>query len=444
MKFCVLGWSYHKTPIEIRDHIALTPQQQHNLSREITEAIEEIQEILIVSTCNRTEFYIVSHHPVHSCQQLKDKLIEFWNIQELQETAYEIYNLDAVRHLFRVASSLDSMIIGEPQILGQVKEAYQRHLEENFLGKLFNSLFPKAFTTAKRVRTETTISHFAVSISFAAIELAKRIFSDLSEQTVMIIGAGEMAELACKHLIKNGISRLLVTNRTFSNGVALAEKFQGSAIRFEQLADYLNNADIIISSTGSRQYIITPETVRQCLKKRKGRPMFFIDIAVPRDIDPRLNEIHNVYCYDIDDLQNIIDQNRKEREQQSNLAQTIIEEEVNKVFHWFKTLSTIPTIRSLREEFHNIGALELEKSLGKLKKLTPEQRQIVEQLVHNIIHKLLHKPSRNLRSISTRDDINIYLESLNELFELSPVKLTLEDSSYSPSSQLADKQKSQK
>ena len=435
MKFAILGWSYKKTPIEIREHLALSQNQKSLLARDLSSKFS-LDEVLILSTCNRTEFYFRVSQPSHIAQELLKYLIEFWGTPELKRLSYTFCDLEAVQHLFRVASSLDSMVIGEPQILGQVKDAYQQFLEEKFLGSLFNSLFPKAFSSAKRIRTETQIANFAVSISFAAVELAKRIFSDLHNKTIMVIGAGEMAELAVKHLIRNGVTRILITNRTFANAVVMAEKYQGSAVQFEQLGDYLPNADIVIASTGASQCIVTQEMVRKCLKKRKGNPMFFIDIAVPRDIEASVNDLSNVYCYDIDDLQNVVDKNLKDREHEAQTAEKIVEEDVIKTHSWFKTQSTIPTLRALRSQFHGIGEDEFEQMSRKLKDLSPEQEENVKHLIHRIIHKLLHTPSCNLKSLSNRDDVHLHLESLNELFGLTPTEVSLKNISKEPSLKL--------
>ncbi len=426
MKFAVLGWNYRTTPVELREQ--LTASELH--VPEFAQALRRqanLQELLVLSTCNRVEFYFVSPHPEEAGQCISRMIQDQLQSAQLEGLSYASYDLAAVQHLFRVTSSLDSMVLGEPQIQGQVKDAYQQFVSLDHVGPLLKGLFPRAFSTAKRVRTETQIAHFAVSISFAAVELAKRIFSDLSEQTVMIVGAGEMAELAAKHFLKSGVSKLLVCNRTFANAAKLAEEHQGAAIRFEQLPAYLGSADIIIGSTGAHKYIVTQDMVKQTLRKRKGNPLFFIDIAVPRDIDPQLNDLPNVYCYDIDDLQNVVDNNRRERELQAELAADIIQEEVKNVDSWFKTLSAVPSIRSLRETFHGVGSIELEKTLRKLEELSPDQKDHIKRMVHSIINKLLHTPTSNLRKVSSRDDAHLYLETLTQLFELSPLEVSVEE-----------------
>ena len=256
MKLAAIGWNFRKTPLEIREQLALSYEQQLTFIRKSLQDCQ-FQELVVLSTCNRVEYHFVAEQPRMACQRIKEQLAQQINLPGLPGLSYEAFDIEAVRHLFRVTASLDSMIVGEPQILGQVKEAYQQFLDYHFVGSFFKGLFPRAFSAAKRIRSETRIAHNAVSISFAAVELAKHIFSDLSQQTVLIVGAGEMAELAVKYFIKNGVSKLLVTNRTFAHAMKLAEENWGSAIRFEQLSDYLENADIVIGSTGAQDFIIT-------------------------------------------------------------------------------------------------------------------------------------------------------------------------------------------
>ena len=293
MRFTVIGWNFKNTPIEVRERLALTRDQQIELANRFKESFK-LSGIVILSTCNRTEFFLANAE--QQINQIIEMLQKYWNIPDLRESIYILQNLDASRHLFRVASSLDSMVLGAPQILGQLKDTFHCFCEAELTGKLLHPLFTRAFSTAKRVRTETTVASNAVSVSYAAVELAKHIFEDLSKQSVIVIGAGEMAELAVQHLIRSGISQLFVTNRTFTSAAELAEKFQALAVPFEHLNRHLHQADIVISSTGARNYIITQELVKQCLLNRKGNPMFFIDIAVPRDIDPEINLLHGTFC----------------------------------------------------------------------------------------------------------------------------------------------------
>lgn len=423
MRFTVIGWNFRKTPVEIRDSLALTPKEQVELGLQLRTRFN-LGGVVILSTCNRTELYLVNAEK--QLDQIIEMLESYWDLYELMERVYTIQNLDGVRHLFRVASSLDSMVLGEPQILGQLKDAFQSFNEADLTGKLLHPLFTRAFSTAKRVRTETSVASNAVSVSYAGVELAKHIFEDLSKQTVMVVGAGEMAELAVRHFMRNGISELFVTNRTFLSAAKLAEKFQGLAVPFEHLERHLHQADIILSSTGAREFIITKEMVKNCLRQRRGRSMFFIDIAVPRDIDPEINELNGTFCYDIDDLQTLVSQNQVERKKESIKAEEIIENELIKLELWFKSLSAVPTIRSLRKAFNSIAEEEMVKSFKNLKNIPESERKKVEQLVHRLIQKLLHDPSRNLKKITHDEDAHLYLEYVSKIFDLSPTPVKLE------------------
>jgi len=423
MRFNVIGWNFRKTPVEVRDKLALTPKQQVELGQQLSRRFK-LGGVAILSTCNRTEFYLVNAD--QQLEQIIEMLEAYWKLDELHESVYTIQNLDGVRHLFRVASSLESMVLGEPQILGQLKDSFQSFSDAELTGKLLHPLFTRAYSTAKRVRTETTIASNAVSISYAAVELAKHIFEDLSKQRVMVIGAGEMAELAVRHLMRNGISQLFVTNRTFSTAAELAEKFNGMAVPFDHLKRYLHEADIVISSTGARDYIISPELVKHCLRKRKANPMFFIDIAVPRDIDPEINKLHGAFCYDIDDLQSLVSHNQEERKKQSAKAEEIIEGELTEMELWFKSLSAVPTIRSLRKSFHAMAKDEMEKGFRRMKVMPESERKEVELMVHRLVHKLLHDPSRNLKKIAHAEDAHLYLDSVTKIFDLKPTPVNLE------------------
>ena len=423
MHFDVIGWNYINTPLETRDKLALTSKQQVTIGEKLKLQFK-LGGIVVLSTCNRTEFYLVNAD--QKLDQIVTMLGHFWSLPELEESVYTIQNGEGVKHLFRVASSLESMVLGEPQILGQLKESFQIFHDAGLTGKLLHPLFTRAFSTAKRVRTETTIASNAVSVSYAAVELAKQIFEDLSKQRVMIIGAGEMAELAIRHLIKNGISQLIVVNRTFSNAAKLAEKFKGIAVPFERINSHLHESDIVISSTGATNYIINGELVKKSLRKRKGKPVFFIDIAVPRDIDPDINDLQGAFCYDIDDLQSIVSKNKKGRVKESMKAEEIIESELVKLEHWFKTLSVVPTIRSLRKAFHSAAEEEMEKAFRRLKNLPEYERKEIELLVHRLVHKILHDPSMNLKKIANAEDSNLYLESISKIFGLNPPPVNLE------------------
>ncbi len=423
MHFTVIGWNFRKTPIEIRDKLVLNPQKQLEIGNHLKIKFE-LGEVAVLSTCNRTEFYLVNAK--QKVDQIIIELEKYFSSPDLKGV-YVLSNLDGVRHLYRVASSLDSMVLGEPQILGQLKDSFHLFSEAVLTGKILHRLFTRAFSTAKRVRTETTISSNAVSISFAAVELAKQIFEDLSKQRVMVVGAGEMSELALKHLIKCGVSEIIVVNRTFSNAAKLAEKYKGIALPFQNIYSRLHEADIIISSTGASDYIFTLDEVKKCLRKRKGKSMFFIDIAVPRDVNPEINNLHGVFCYDIDDLQSIVSNNKETREKESQKANEIIENELLELKLWFKSLSAVPTIKNIREHFHSIAMTEFDKSMRRMRDLPESQRKEIELLIQKIIRKLLHDPSKNLKKITHDDDSSIYLESFTKIFGLNPPLAKIEN-----------------
>lgn len=428
MKLAFVGWSYKTTPLEVREVLSLPDDQLQEFSALIQQKFA-LNELVILSTCNRFEIYFVADSPQETVVNIIKQLEQSLLLPKLREYSLQAFNLGAMEHLFRVTSSLESMVLGEPQITGQVKTAFDQFAQSGFVQSTLNHLFPKAFSTAKKIRTETDIAKFAVSISFAAVELAKRIFSDLSRQTVMLIGAGEMAELAAKYFMKNGVSKLLVTNRTFSRALELAQQSQGVPIHFEQFPTYLEDTDIIVGSTGAPQFVVTLEMVKQCLKNRRNRPMFFIDIAVPRDMDPRINSLSNVYCYDIDDLQNVVDQNQHERKKQAELAQQIIQAEVHQAHQWFRTLSVVPTIRALRESFEKTAHTELEKARKKLEHLSEEDQEVIERMLYNVVNKLLHTPSVQLKELSQHNETHFYLEIISQIFNLSPTLLSVEKSS---------------
>jgi glutamyl-tRNA reductase len=279
-------------------------------------------------------------------------------LEDLGPHLYVYAGPDAVKHVFRVASSLDSMVVGEPQVLGQVKDAYEKAAEGSATGLVLNKFMHKAFSVAKRVRTETRIAQSAVSISFAAVELARKIFGELEGKKVLIVGAGEMCELAATHLVENGVSAVQVTNRTLARAEALAAKFSGRAVPFEEFTYHLPEVDIVISSTGAPHFVVGVEDVRAAMKARKQKPLFLIDIAVPRDVDPRVNDLPNVYLYDVDDLNGVVEANKKERAKEADKAEAIVADEVQGFLGWLKTLEITPTIRQLREKFDGIRRSE--------------------------------------------------------------------------------------
>ena len=418
MELSVISLNFKTAPVELREQLALATEPTPALLGEIRRRCR-LQELMVLSTCNRVELYFAGDAGKGSA-----KLLEWLGNRcggerkHLERAAVLLSGREALTHLFRVACSLESMVIGEPQILGQVKDASQLSAEHGCQGPLLSGLMPRVFRTAKRVRTETEVARYPVSVSFVAVQLAARIFDTLADKTVLVVGAGDMAELTVQHLLKSGIGRLLITNRTFSSAVSLAERFQGSAVRMEELESSLAEADIVITSTGARKFIVTPEMARQATRTRRGAPIFFIDIAVPRDVDPAVNQLPDVYCYDIDDLQAVTDANKEEREREALKAQKIVEQELARYEEWRKSLAIVPNVKALRQHFENVGERELDKSLKKLNHLSGRDAAEVRKLVRSVLNKLLHEPSVRLRQQKDDFDGLLYGEVLSRLFDL--------------------------
>ncbi len=420
MDIIVLGLNHKTAPVHIRERVAFPEQTIHEPLRALHGAAG-VRETMILSTCNRVEIAAVVESREQGAAAVRAYVARHHAVPE-DELAPHLYlhaGADAVRHLFRVASSLDSLVVGEPQILGQVKDAYQFAREAGSVGMVLDRLLKKALSVAKLVRTETEIARSAVSVSFAAVELAKKIFGDIEGRSAMIIGAGEMAELAVKHLISSGVREVFVVNRTFEKAVALAQEFGGSAVKYEDLFDQLVLSDIVISSTGAPHFIIKGEDIKKVMVRRRHRPMFFIDIAVPRDIEPSVNDIDNAYLYNVDDLQSVVDGNIKERRKEADKAEKIVEEEVGTFEKWIASLQVVPTIVQLRQSVELMRAVELEKSLGRLPHLGEKDREQVAQLTQSIVNKILHSPLTVLKESSRTPEAGVYLEVTRRLFNLA-------------------------
>jgi glutamyl-tRNA reductase len=339
------------------------------------------------------------------------------DVSEFESSLYIHTGDDAVRHLFRVAASLDSMVIGEPQILGQIKQAYRSATEKATSGVILNRLLHRTFFVAKRIRTETGIGDNAVSISYAAIELARKIFGRLEGKKVLLIGAGEMAELAVEHLIRQQAGRIAVINRTFERAVELAQHFKGSAHRFEELRTVLEKVDIVISSTGSPDFVVKRPQLKGMMRKRRNQPLFFIDIAVPRDIDPEINRLSNTYVYDIDDLKGVIEENIEDRHREAVKAERIVDEAVLRFRQWFDSLDVVPTIKALRAKLESIAAAEIKKT-SQSQMLSNESRQAVQRMVQAMINKILHDPTEILKRDGCQGVRSNYLDVTRRLFKL--------------------------
>jgi glutamyl-tRNA reductase len=417
MNIVIVGLNHDTASIDIREKVAFDGTKLGDAVERLKKS-PDIKENIILSTCNRVEIYASVRDAESGTENLKQFISGFHNIQgdELEKSLYVLTGRKALIHIFRVASSLDSMIVGEPQILGQLKDAFDYALKKKSTSVLLNRLMKKAISVAKRVRTETKIGENAVSISFAAVELAKKIFEDLSSKTFMLIGAGEMAELAAKHLIDNGVKDVLVTNRTFERAEELAREFHGKAVGFETFLDELVHTDIVICSTGAPNYIIVKDHMNRIMKHRKNKPVFIIDISVPRNIDPGINDLDNIYLYDIDDLQGVVNTNIEERNKEAEKAEHIVDEEVEAFLKWQASLSAVPTIKALREKAESIRSEEIQKTLLKLNRLGETDVRAIEGLTNSIINKLIHFPTSVLKSDS--EDKEIIVEIVNRMFDL--------------------------
>ena len=415
----LIGLNHKTAPLAVREKLFAGCEEKQNLLSDVL-LMPGVQEVLYISTCNRVELVCVMDGEKETIQGAKRFLSQSGGLtdQEVADCLYVYRDAEAIRHLFRVTASLDSLVMGETQILGQVKEAYRQALAQNATGLVLNRLLHRSFRTAKRVRTETSIAANPVSVSFAAVELAKKIFGSLDGKKIVLIGAGEMAELTGTHLIGNGAEEITVANRSEAQGIALAEKFHGRAILLDDLDAALIDADIVISSTGAAKHIVTEESIRQSMRKRKNRLLFLIDIAVPRDIEPSAESIENVYLYNIDNLQDIVDENMKGRKKEALKAEAIVEEEVIYYNSWIKELEAVPTIVSLRAKAEGIVRQELGKSIGWMQKLSEADREKVDNLVQSVVNKILHAPVAVMKEESSEVSSKGIVEAVRQLFRL--------------------------
>ncbi len=414
-----IGMNHETAPVELRECLAREPGNTAKALASMRE-LECIKEGLFLSTCNRVEALYITENPEEARRVVLSLLAQLGDMSPDQFSGhvYSHENREATRHIFRVASSLDSLVKGEPQILGQIKEAYHEATQEKTVGVILNKLFHKAFQVAKRVRTETGVSDAAVSISFAAVQLAKKIFYDLNGKKVLLIGAGEMAELAARHLLNQGVSAITVANRTFERAVQLAKTFNGKPVSFEEIGSQIFEADIAITSTASSEFIIRYDQIKGSLRKRRNRPLFIIDIAVPRDVEPRVNDLENVYVYDIDDLKGVIEVNVAQREHEALKAERIVAEEVIKFEEWRKTLDVVPTIVSLQEKAEEVRQAEIKKRLAAMGNLTPSQVKAVEDLTLSITKKIINDPIVVLKKTTHEPARDLYLDVIRNLFKL--------------------------
>jgi glutamyl-tRNA reductase len=417
MNLVLVGINHRTAPVEVRERLNI---QESRLAAALDGLIhrEGIQEALILSTCNRVEVVISARDGVEADPVIRSFLTEYHHYDPNAHDRYLYWHRqeEVVRHLFQVASSLDSLILGEPQILGQLKEAYATARRVGALNGTLNEVVNQALAVARRVRRETAIGSTAISVSYAAVELAKKIFGNLEGKTIFVIGAGKMSELAAKHLLSSGASSIFVANRTFERAEELAKAFQGTAIHFEELFEHIDKADVVISSTGAPHFVIRKEQAERMLAARKNRPMFFVDIAVPRDIDPAVNELDNAYVYDIDDLDQVVDANKKQRQREAVFAEQIIEEEIQRLHKRFASRDVVPTIVALEERLNRIRESETERFRGRLGTLTPEQREAVDALTRGILNKIIHGPITELKSGAGQPEQRTMVNLIRKIF----------------------------
>ncbi len=415
----MIGLNFKTAPVVIRERMAVP-------AGEIPAVLDRlgalpISEGCLLSTCNRTEVYAVGQHVEETYQTLTAYLAELGHMadpKEIMPHLYRYHGLEAVKHLFQVACGLDSMVIGETQILGQVRDAYRASTEAGIVGKLLHQLFEHAIAVGKRAQTETRIGQNAVSVSYAAVELAKKVFQSLEGRKAMAIGAGETATLTVRHLQASGVRDIIIANRTVDRAEQLARLIGGTAIPMSEIPQYLKDVDVVISSTGAPGYVLTREHMTEAIRQRRGRPIFLFDIAVPRDIDPSIAQLEGAFVYDIDDLQAVVNANLQERAQEAKQAYRIIEEEVDKFRHWLASLEVVPTIRQLREKVEQIRQQELARALNRLPDLTDRERAVVEALTVSLVNKILNAPTQRLKGMAGEGAAEQAIETVSRLFDL--------------------------
>jgi len=419
MYVLLAGLNHRTAPVEIRERFVIT-------GADLLEAysyfknVSEINGVVILATCNRTEIYATARDIQEGMQVLENFMINFsgFKREELHEHMYQPNCFDAISHLFKVAAGLDSMIIGEAQILAQVKEAYQMAVDAAVSDGVLNALFQKAIYVGKKVRTDTNIDNNCLSISYAAVELARKTLGVLQNKTVLVVGAGEMSELATKYLMQNGVKSVLVSNRSYDKAVKLAQEFDGRAVKFDDLPNELIKADIVISCTSANHYVIREDNCGSVLRSRSGRKIIIIDIAVPRDVQPELHEITGVIIYDIDDLNSVVEINYLERLKAAKEAEKIVEQEMINFNEWLAALYVVPVIKSLKAYGENIKQNELRKAFNRLKNLSEQDKKVISAMAHAIVNQFLHSPMVNLKEMAVKNQGHLYAEVTKKLFAL--------------------------
>src|SRR6201997_2080054 len=416
MKFHLIGVNHNTAPVEVRERLAIPESRLPEACKKLGEH-PGIEEGMILSTCNRVE---VIAQLKNGQADLRGFLRDYFQVDpsQFEQHLYEFREQDAVRHVFRVASSLDSRVVGEPQILGQVKEAYATARAVGAVRAQLDQLVTRAFAVAKRVRTETAVGSSSVSIASVAVDLAKKIFGNLAGKQVFLVGAGKMSELAARHLMAHGCASIFVANRTYERAVSLAYKFRGQAIHFDDLHNTCDRADIVITSTGAPHAIFRREHGEVFLARRKNRPMFFIDIAVPRDVDPAMNKLDGIFVYDIDDLQQAVATHVADRHKEAERAEAIVTTEVERFQARIQTLDVVPTIVSLQDHLETIRQAEIDRVRGRLGPLSPDQEMAVEALTRGIVNKIMHTPISTLKSAARESEATTVIDLVRRLFNL--------------------------
>ena len=419
MHLFLLGASHHSAPVDLRERIDFSrrgiPEALAGLA-----AVPGTAEAVVLSTCNRAEIYTMCETPARAHDALATFMSSFHDLPE-SEVAPHLYGRaddDAARHLFRVVAGLDSLVVGEPQILGQVKEAYAIALEHGHTGALLNRLFHWSFGVGKRVRSETGLGEGAVSVSYAAIALARKIFGNLRNLQALVIGAGEMAELTATHFRSQQVQRIGVTNRTAAHAESLAARVNGEAVPWENVTDELASTDIVVTATGSATPILTHAHVQTAMKPRRDRPLFIIDIGVPRDVEPSAGAIEQVFLYNIDDLRSIVRENLARRQSQIDRAEAMVSEEVDRFMSWMRSRGAIPTVVALRQRFEDIRQSELTRLEPKLTSLPPAARARIDEVTRLLVEKLLSTPTEQLKAARDEDAVTAYADALGRLFKL--------------------------
>ena len=419
MKLQMVGCSHHNAPLEVRERLAFSPDQARTALVQLRAQFPETEAVLI-STCNRVELYTVEDGTGRPGRGSATFFGEFFQVSDGSyiNHLYRLYDEKAARHLFSVAASLDSMIVGEPQILGQVKEHFLKAQLAGTTGRVFNHLFAQALNLGKRVRSETAIGQMAVSVPYAAIELARKVFDNLEGKSAGLLGRGEMSELTAQHLLRAGVDNLYVVNRDLDKAIEFAGRVGGVPLVYQDDLDFLLHADILVCSTSAPNLLITPEPLHRVMSKRRNRLLLLIDISVPRQIDPAVNDLENVYLFNIDHLQKMTAENMKLRMEEARKASALIEDEVQKFLEWLGSLDVLPTICAFRELLERIRRGELSRVLKDFDGFAPEQKELVEQFSRALINKIGHVPTTKLKDVPNPERAMHYSSVLRDLFEL--------------------------